>query len=460
MNVTNEVNDPKSKISRSSTLIILIRNFFSSMRVKISSFYPIINLAVIIVLLQSITLFQTTRNRYICGPSITFWKFIHLNLMCDSSSHLLDAANLGRLLRPVEDFGIDGTPYQNRPLFPLLARGLAELLKLLGTPDHRIAYSGIDGISNSYSVMIYLSYIFIHLAFLTFAVVLGVNYVTNSFRVNLTCKEILRGKFACAVALIIALNQVTKAIFWTPYAANLGIFFVIYFLYLISSKNNLVNTKFLIRNSLITLCLGLLYPFGLFASFLLVYLIIFNNKKIEIKRKIWLSFIAIAPLNSVWLLPRFIEMIGGKYKSVTVSDFREFMWVFDGISNGSIFKMAQENFISFIKSFTFPPFVFVLIIIVFSILTSRKKVILFSCRKLHEFKDEFIFLVMLAVYFYLLGIYDVRFEWLMSLALILVMLRISWPTIKKYENSFSFVNFFPSCALLTIWVSSIGPTFN
>jgi hypothetical protein len=67
---------------------------------------------------------------------------------------------------------------------------------------------------------------------------------------------------------------------------------------------------------------------------------------------------------------------------------------------------------------------------------------------------------MLTSYFYLLGLYDARFEWIISLGLILVFVRVVWPTIIRYENRLNFVRYVPSLVLLAIWVLSIGPTFS
>jgi hypothetical protein len=373
-----------------------------------------------IFVLQILSLLQTDQPRFFCGPVINQFHFLNLTFLCDSSHYLLTADSPEKLLY----FSIDpqsfGSPLQDRPLAPILAHSLSRILNLFTPLDVKFLYSGLDNISNSYSLTVYLAYLILNSIILLVTVVVALKLIRS---------KLFGLRFFILVFL--SFNQLTQNYFWLPNTVLMNnLFAVLLVMYI--KYHRFLNSKqhYLLMGSFIIL--AQYYPIFLFG------LVIFALVNIYSQR--WnLAVLSFISSMITFFIPMLVINLIGIYKNNPINS-GYFAWA--NISKSPEFRVNEffTSIVSFYNSFS--------ILHIFICL-----VLVFSKTLLREFK--YVALIYI-VYLFSIGVYDYRYN----------VGFVSFLTIAFFSNAEISVNkknnliaIFVTLAYLLIAFFSVGKTY-
>ena len=401
---------------------------------------------------QVITLFQSSKPIYPCGPVLTFLGKMHLSVMCDVSFYMRDAQDLNRLRYFAMSADQYGTVLQGRPLMPFFGKLLSYLFEVFPFLNHSQTYSGIDKIGIQYSIPIYLSYIFLNALFLTTGLILLLKLFLGADwkRPFSTSKKSL----LFLILIIFVFNRLMTFYFWIPNSDILNSIFAAYLAFLAYKFKEIKNSKsFYLHVAAISI--GSLF-YALFLLVLPIFLI-----ALIISKNYARACVAVLATTPYLIWPFIIKISGGTYVSYESSKFRMFIWVFDGIREGSLLLSAQENFIQLINAFEIPP---LFIISLGLALLAKTHNFRSGTNPLKLFKRALRSIFFWAIlgygsWIYLIGLYEPRHSWGFSLFLILII----W---KKVFDLYDYKDRALNSGLLVIgalwfsgWAVFTGPYF-
>lgn len=324
--------------------------------------------------LQILSLIQTDQPRFFCGPVITRFNIFNLTFLCDSSHYMLTADDPKKLLY----FSIDplsyGSPLQDRPLAPILAYLLSRVLNLFTPLDVKFFYSGLDNISNSYSLTVYVSYLVLNSIIL---------YVTV-----LVALKLVRSKLFGMKLLILAFlsfNQLTQNYFWLPNTVLMNNLFAVLLVLYIKCDKGLNSRQHHIFTASFAI-LALYYPIFLFG------LVLFFLINIHL-RQLKFALISILGLLLTLAIPIFIMNSIGTYRNNPVNA-GYFAWTNNSQSPKLIVDEIIASLLSLYNSFSI-----LQLVICFLLMFSKNL----------SWKFKLVALIYLA-YLFAIGVYDYRYN--------------------------------------------------
>lgn len=327
-----------------------------------------------IFILQILSLLQTDQPRFFCGPVINQFHIFNITFLCDSSHYLLTADNPKKLL----SFSIDplayGSPLQDRPLAPILAYFISRILNLFTPLDVKFLYSGLDNITNSYSLTVYISYLILNSIILCITVVAAL---------KITRSKLFGLRFFILVFL--SFNQLTQNYFWLPNTVLMNNLFAVLLVVYIKCHRSL-NSKqhYLFVGSFIIL--ALYYPIFLFGLVIFVLINIYLSR--------W-SFALISFFSTLvtLIIPIFIMNLLGSYRNNPINA-GYFAWAKSSKSPELRVSEIFTSILSFCSSFS------ILQLFICLMLAFNKNL-------LRQFK--FVALIYI-IYLFSIGVYDYRYN--------------------------------------------------
>ena len=408
---------------------------------KKEKFIASIGLTLIILLIQVITVLKKATDSYHCSTVVTKLKFLHFHLNCDSPIFLLDAQDPTRF--------INGTSmYQDRPIYSLTNYSLFTIAKLLHLPLHPISYYGIDKIPTTYYLENYGIFILENLAILLIAIFIALSLVKN-FDYQLRASGGTSKLFGVSVVAILSMNKITHDFFWSPHTQMFNILVPCMLMAVAMNAKWVIDRggfiKFLALSILI-----LSYPICII---LLPLLVISYIRARSAKQILWL----IASVIPYFSLPILITILGGKYQNIGTRDYRQFVWVLDGIRNHNLVSTSISNFSSYLS--TFPRIVLISFFVYWSYFlydflrnsNNTEKFIQKSHlgRVLVGFITYFLFL-------YAMGFYSPRLTW--GLVLYLMLSTIMHARIYySHTRAFTIIVLFLTCTWVLTWLNPNFP---
>lgn len=307
-----------------------------------------------------------------CTRAVTGPLGLSFIFNCDSALFMQDSQRPERLFEA-------NTSYQDRPLYPLLAHFLALLLGIFFRGERIFTNDSGEAIEFQYAHL--LSYWTIH-----FVVILGALYLLlRALERFPQLSPISR----LAIVSLVFLNDVTKGFFWTPHTQIFSILLVAFAIYSWEKFSlDEVNHRFELIWFLSAALLIFFYPILCLA---LVIPVFANFRRYIV--------IASSTLMPYLLYPRILVFLGGTYRNPQVEDANQFVWILDS----NVLRRIWENFFFYIKSFSLPHLVLLLILFTFLLLSRRT-----SASKLRDDKKLlglYGFLVAYALFLYFIGTY-------------------------------------------------------
>ena len=311
-----------------------------------TKFLGISALTIWVLITQSLSLVGGQNEKEYCGPTLYILNFAHLHVICDSYWFMMDAQDPKRLLNGGSELTGTNSILQSRPLLPLVVYLFSKIINLLPSLDRNIPYSGVDGFQVQYSVSVYLSYVLLNLIIMVIACKLCISIIRINTNNSL--------KILVILILITTFNQVTRIYFWLPNTGLLNNFIPIYIVWLICVRSRFSNDKFLISQS-IFLCFSLLsYP--MFFVCIPVYFYL------AIKYKWKLGVLSTMITLCGWIAwPLIIKIAGGNFLNIETTNFNQFIWVKQAITNGNFLETFVEKSAMYIMSFPIIPCIFIFI---------------------------------------------------------------------------------------------------
>ena len=283
-------------------------------------------LIVFVLLIQAVSLFRSLPDIPACGKIQNLGHGARVLINCDSAVFMKDAQNPLRLLN-------GQSVYQDRPLYATTNWLLSTFLTKIGIPSKNIVVTGNSGVPTSYSEIFYLSYLFINFLILLLSVFLFFKWLQTT---KIWATNRLHNFLLVANALLILIgNELTKTFFWTPHSQMFNLLLPCYALYLISTTENMRLKKNVFLHCFF-IGIGLLF----YSLLAVLYFLILTNKIIPLKTRLTAILTSLLP----WILfPISVKFFGGTYKSIAISRYRLFVWLLDGIKNGTFFTDVAQN---------------------------------------------------------------------------------------------------------------------
>ena len=400
---------------------------------------------------QVITLFQSSKPIFPCGPVLTFLGKIHLSVMCDVSFYMRDAQDLNRLRYFAMSADQYGTVFQERPLMAFTAKLFSYIFSPFPFLNHSQTYSGLDKIAIQYSIPIYISYILLNVIFMVFGLMLILKlFLGAGWKRPFSSKS---SSLLLLIIVIYAFNRLMTYYFWIPNSDILNSVFAAYLAYLTYKFAEIKNSKYFYFHLLALSIASLFY--GLFLVGTMVIFISLIIRKAYYKS--FFAFLAMAPF-FVW--PLIIRISGGTYVNYETSKFRMFIWFFDGVKDGTILKVGSANFVMLLRSFEIPP----LVIIFFGLFLLIRHTLANPPPRRRMLSQAFkstLFWSTLgyAAWIYLIGLYEPRFTWGFSLFLILIIWKKIFDENHFKERSTSLILGLASIVWFSGWAIFTGPYY-
>lgn len=285
--------------------------------VRLARIYLVMCVAVVAV--NAVTLFRGYPPPSACGRSVEFFGAIDRFQNCDSPL----------FNRIAQDFAIiftsEGMNRQARPGFMALGWLMDRFLQV-------VTFGAYDpyGSSPPSFESAEIGYIFLNVLLLAAAATLFVRLVGN-------WGTRAWGATMLGVSIIIA-NPVTRAFMWTAHTQILNILVPIVTVWLLQSTFRHPRT---LRNVIVTgLILGAATTvYGLVVVAILSLVVALALTRQLRSALVFLATSAIVPV-AWWLLVRFTT---GGFFSPETTDFRQFIWVADGLREGTLIELTREN---------------------------------------------------------------------------------------------------------------------
>jgi hypothetical protein len=147
--------------------------------------------------------------------------------------------------------------------------------------------------------------------------------------------------------LILTANELTKTFFWTPHSQMFNLLLPCYALYLGAIKERLKAPRTLYLHAAL-IGIGLLF----YSLLGILYFFILAARGIRLRTRIQAFLLSLIP----WLLfPLTVKALGGTYRSIALSKYRLFIWLLDGIRNGTFFQDVTHNGSVFLRTLPIAP---------------------------------------------------------------------------------------------------------
>lgn len=398
-------------------------------------------LVLILVLIQVVTVLKKATDSYHCSTVITKLKFLHFHLNCDSPIFLLDAQHPTRFIN-------GASMYQDRPIYSLINNLLFTFAKQLHLPLHPFAYSGSDEITTTYYLENYAIFILENLLILSFAIFIALSLVSQ-LHYQSKASEGISKLLSVAVVAILSMNKITHDFFWSPHTQMFNVLLPCILL-AVAMNAKWISDKSAILKFVVLSILILSYPLCII---LIPLLAISYIKSRSAKQLLWL----VASVIPYFSLPILITNLGGKYQNIGTRDYRQFVWILDGIRNHDLVSTSILNFSSYLS--TFPKIVLFTVLIYWSYFLyayfrnsrNTEKFIQRThlSRVLIGFLTYFLFL-------YAMGYYSPRLTW--GLVLYLMLSTVMHARIYySHARAFTIIIIFSTCLWVLTWFNPNFP---
>ena len=267
-----------------------------------------------------------------CTKEVTGPLGLSFIFNCDSALFMQDSQ------RPERLFEAD-TSYQDRPLYPLLAHLMAQIIRFF-LPGGRV-FSNHSGEAIEFQYANLIAYWTISFVVLFGALSLLLRGLARFPQLSAISK--------LAIVSLIFLNEVTKGFFWTPHTQIFSLFLIAFAIYSWGKFSfDEVSRRFEFIWFVSSALLIFFYPILALA---LVVPVLANPRK-----HILISPLALLPY---LIYPKILTLLGGTYRNPQVEDANQFVWVLDS----NAFRLMWENFNFYIKSFSLPHLLLLLVLL-------------------------------------------------------------------------------------------------
>lgn len=301
-----------------------------------------------LMMIQVLSLFRNYPYVPSCSRLVEIGPWIEVLVNCDSSVFFKDVEEPMRLINGISD-------YQDRPLYAAVAAILLLIMRVIGIPESTQVILGNSGSYSEYSSSTYIALILVNSFILMVSIVLALrvaNIIAKTYSINAINSLLLR----LSVALLVTLNEVSKTFFWTPHTQIPNLLLPIYALYLILTLQQMEQHYRFYAHNIFVLALTFVYPL----MGILFLILLFAQYRSFIYR-----FTVSASIASLFILyPIAIEVFGGTFRSVTVSEYRQFVWIWDFLRDDQLIDGLYSFFQSFLGTISWTPSVFVLSVVI------------------------------------------------------------------------------------------------
>jgi hypothetical protein len=249
--------------------------------------------------------------------------------------------------------------------------------------------------------------------------------------------------------MVVAANELTKTFFWTPHSQMFNILLPVLALVMIEQRKGINNLKsFLFAAALI---FGLMFFYPLFG--ILFSILIFAKYANLFKRIVILQFFIITFL----LYSKIIDSVGGSYSNFALEHYRQYVWIFDSLANGTLQEKLSANLKAFI--FTFPIFPSILLAVTIVLLAF---VATTSAQSATKFKSSTLpYLLFLSLYVFalaMMGYYSRRLTLGVMIYVELLLLKNSASLLsERYQRTWHLAMSLLILILIGSWVWTNGP---
>lgn len=400
----------------------------------------ILGIFVSVMVLQLYSLIRNYTEAPKCGRFVEPIARLKVLINCDSAVFMKDADSPTRLFNGDSD-------YQDRPAYSLVNALLLKILRFFNLPEKIFPVKGISGETYDYSSTAYVIFVVLNLIVLMLAIMLGAKVFSD---LQIGQKPTTRGNhyFIYLAIGILTANELTKTFFWTPHSQMFNLLQPALAFYLLNNLKKITIPKRFFKFNCYLLIMTFFYP----SAALLALILLFA----PVKNLIWRIFAITAVFIPYALYPFFINLFGGEYRNNHVSKFREFIWVWDAIRDGSLVQAVSQNARLFLQTFPIIPTVLILIVFVIAGLMNKdfNKVNL----KRALISPFLVFVVIYSSYLYFLGFYSRRLTLgliiLLSLSLLLYVMKKTPVKLARFK---SFIAIILGLFILLSWFFTNGP---
>lgn len=281
--------------------------------------------AIIVVLIQSVSLFRSFPSNPACGRVLNVFANLNVLINCDSAVFMKDAQSPSRLFN-------GESVYQDRPAHALLVWIMSSFMKFLGVPNESQEIIGNSGDVTTYQSTFYLSYLVINLLILLMAIKLAIDYI---FPIYSKWSTYSGASTIFLIIFLVAGNELTKTFFWTPHSQMFNILLPVMSLVMLSKLEKIDSFKVFLSLTFSLVFLMFFYPlFGI-----LLIIMVFANYS-----NFWTRAAIISMVLSINLIyPRILEYLGGSYSNHAILKFRQYVWILDAAKQDEISERTMAN---------------------------------------------------------------------------------------------------------------------
>ena len=392
-----------------------------------------------VAVIQGMSLLRNYSSEPVCGRILNIVMNFNVLVNCDSAVFMKDAQNPSRLFN-------GQSVYQDRPGHAGIIWVVGNILKIVGFPNQTREIIGTSGVATQYESIFYISFVLTNFIILLTAVFLSLQFMGkwNSRSNNLSGFSIV-----IITVMVVAANELTKTFFWTPHSQMFNILLPVLALVMIEQRKGINNLKsFLFAAALI---FGLMFFYPLFG--ILFSILIFAKYANLFKRIVILQFFIITFL----LYSKIIDSVGGSYSNFALEHYRQYVWIFDSLANGTLQEKLSANLKAFI--FTFPIFPSILLAVTIVLLAF---VATTSAQSATKFKSSTLpYLLFLSLYVFalaMMGYYSRRLTLGVMIYVELLLLKNSASLLsERYQRTWHLAMSLLILILIGSWVWTNGP---
>ncbi len=355
---------------------------------KNSEFKVVIAFSIFISVFQIVTAIQSSQL-YQCEAKLQV-GFFNFHIMCDSAWYLLSAQEPSRMFNFATDPRDAGSLVQSRPIFVFAAFVLSSLMKLIGVGEISFSNVGLDGVSVSYVLGVYLAYMLIN--FMTIIMILVISLrILNSFQIER--KQIIF--FLGLVSCITCSTSIMNLYFWLPNPA-LSNLLVILFPYFVVHQNIQIGNSMSWTTKTFILLTPLYYPNFLFSACFLLFYSLFRKKR---------SILSLTSLSLLFWFswPKVVNYSGGTYNDNALSQYSSFTWLIKAHDESRLDQDIGLQIRSVMSTMLTPTLLSLVIVLILFILT-KPRIRDFT----HLFNVQLLLLCAYLMWLFALGRADLR----------------------------------------------------
>lgn len=359
--------------------------------------------ALVIALVNLPSLLRSSPPADACGISEpVFGPFIRFQ-NCDAHVFNLIAADWSQLLADA------GETRLGRPAY--LAAGW-----LVDRALYLISFGAIDpnsAQSPNYSAA-EVGYVLLNVALLTAALMLTWRYLmVNKERWTAAWGPII------LISVMIAVNPITKAFLWT---AHTQMFTMLVPVVALLATRWALRSKITVPSAVF---LGALFGVGILAYGSMAVAAISVIIALIVRRK-WVQAAAIAAVTALlpllWVL--YVTVVRGSFYSVETEKFRQFVWISDGLADGTIISRIRDNFDWLLGTFADGQTVIALLIIAVAAIAAGSMALLQPRQSVgtqwgSSIAALCIVVVTQVIFLFAMGFYQTRLTWGLTITLLL-----------------------------------------